>query len=362
MPIISERQRVLKQVPVVPSSLQSQDLPRDTVLKHLQLRLSGNVVTTYASGTPVADAQSTFDNLVARVDIVINGSRTVKNVRPHLIAMQMLMATKQNNERASVAGAAADIFPATDGGFIYGTTAQISSVRESILISFENVMAKEGSETTWLNLKGVASAEIKFTFNALSSLLGFGNTAPVVYSANNFVIDILTVEAQDVPATFIFSDWKQTTKEITFSAQVSENLVDINRGNLLQGIMFFTKDGAAGSATTATGKVASNKVLTDIKLLLNGQTNIKVTNFFNLQAENKNRFGIFSPQVSSVSRFDGIAYLDLLRKGELSTALDVRPPEVDQVQLSLSTGAAANVSYTNPVSITIMTNEIVAPR
>jgi len=362
MPIISERSRKLQQLPLTASSLLSRDLPRDTVLKHLSLRLSGNITTTFASGTPVADAQSTFDNLVSRIDIVVNGSRTVKNVRPHLIAMQMLISTKQNNERASSAGASASIFPTVDGGFTYGTTGQITSVRESILLSFENVMASEGKETTWLNLKGVASAEIKFTTQAHSALLGFGNTAPVVYSANNFVIDIYTIEAQDVPANIVFSDWKQTTKEITYSAQVTESLVDINRGNLLQGIMFFCKDGSAGSATTATGKVASNNVLTDIKLVLNGQTNVKVTDFYALQAENKNKFGIYSPQASNVSRLDGVAYLDLLRNGELSSALDVRPPEVDQVQLSLSTGSASNVSYTNPVSITVMTNEIVAPR
>ena len=360
--IISERQRKLQQVPFTASSLISRDLPRDTVLKHLQLRLTGNIVTTFASGTPVADARSTFDNLFPRIDCVINGSRTVKNVRPHLLAMQQLLAVGQNNERAASAGASASVYPTTDGGFVYGTTGQITSVRESILLSFENILAKEGSEATWLNLKGVSSAEIRFTTAAFSSLLGFGNTAPVVYSSNNFVVDIYTIEAQDVAATINFSDWKQTTKEITYSSQVTESLVDINRGNLLQGISFFCLDGAAGSATTASGKLASNLVLTDIKLVLNGQTNVKVTDMASLISENRNRCGIYSPQVSNVSRMDGFAYLDLLRKGDLSTALDVRPPEVDQVQLSLSTNTSSNVSYTNPVSITIMTNEIVNPR
>jgi len=47
--------------------------------------------------------------------------------------------------------------------------------------------------------------------------------------------------------------------------------------------------------------------------------------------------------------------------GQLSTALDVRPPLVDQVQLSLTTRPSADVSYTNPVSVTLMTNELVTP-
>lgn len=41
-------------------SVFTRELPRDTVLKYLQLRLSGSLVTTFASGTPVADAQSTL--------------------------------------------------------------------------------------------------------------------------------------------------------------------------------------------------------------------------------------------------------------------------------------------------------------
>ena len=102
--IISERQRILQPVTFAPSTTLTRDLPRDTVLKYLVLRLSGSIVTTYGSGTPVADAQSIFDNLVSRIDIVVNGSRTVKNVRPHLMNMQQLLATAQQNERKASAG------------------------------------------------------------------------------------------------------------------------------------------------------------------------------------------------------------------------------------------------------------------
>ena len=45
----------------------------------------------------------------------------------------------------------------------------------------------------------------------------------------------------------------------------------------------------------------------------------------------------------------------------MTTALDVRPPLVDQVQLEVDTRSASDVSYTNPAIVTIMTNEIVAP-
>jgi len=361
--IISERQRQLQLVNLDPSSVFTRELPRDTVLKYLQLRLSGALVTTYASGTPVADAQSTFDNLIANISISVNGSRTVKSVRPHLMAMQQLLFTSQNNERKASAGASASFNPTVDGGFVYGTSSQITSFAESILIAFENIAAKTGKESTWLNLKGVASAEIRFTSRAFSSLLGFGNTAPVNYAVSTqpVQIAITTVEAQDIDPQTYFSDFKQTTKEESFSSQASGRLIDINRGNYLQGVMFFAQDGAAGSSTTASGKLASNLLLTNIKLKINGQIDIKSTTFLQLQAENRNKLGVIAPYASNVSRLDGVAYLDMLRDGDLTTALDVRPPMVDQVQLDVDTRAASEVSYTNPAIVTIMTNEIVAP-
>lgn len=362
--IISERQRKLQQVGFAPSQLLTRDLPRDTVLKFLNIRLSGGVVTTYASGTPVADAQSTMDNLISRIDIIVNGNRTVKNVRPHLLHMQQIFAKKIQGERKASAGAAATLNPTVDGGFVYGTTTQITSVAETVLLAFENIMASEngGRENTWLNLKGVASAEIRFTTAAFNSLLGFGNTAPVVYSASTLAIDISTIEAQDVPAEIAFSDWKQTTRELQFGAQTSEFLQEINRGNFLQGLMFFAREGQAGTATTASGKLASNLLVTNLKLVLNGQTTIKANTWLELQAENRSNFGIQAPYAGNVSRIDGVAYFDFLKNGQLASALDVRPPLVDQVHLSIDTRDAASVSYTTPASLTVMTNEIVMPK
>lgn len=364
--ITSERQRKLQQLTFAPSVIISRDLPRDTVLKHLQLRLSGSVATTFASGTPVSDTFSTFDNLVSRIDVIVNGSRTVKNVKPFLMHMQQLYTTLIRGERACSAGAsaAADNYPLTDAGFTYGTTGQITTVRETVLVSFENVYARSGKESTWLNLKGVASAEVRLTCQAFAALLGFANTAPVVYTSSTFVIDILTVEAQDIAPNIVFMDWKQTTKQVLISAQVTAQAIDINRGNKLQALMFLSRDGAAGSTTTATGKIQNNLVMTNYNLMVNGQTSVKAGDFKALQAENKARFGLSAPLASSASILDGVAYLDLLSddgRGDLQTALVVQPPLVDQIQLLVDTNVATtNVSYTNPVSIEVQTEELVS--
>lgn len=362
----AERSRKLQALTFQENQILSRDLPRDTVLKRLDLRLSGSVVTTFASGTPVASAQAAFDAIIPRVDVIVGGSRTVKSVRPHLLRMQQLFTSTVLGERRASAGAAAatDNYPTVDTGWAYGTTGQITTAAETISLYFEHVYSEVGlgRESTWLNLKGVASAELRLTCAAFSSLLGFGNTAPVVFTSSTFIIDVITVEAQDVPAELVFSDWKQTTKELTFSAETQDYAIDINRGNKLSGLMLFCRDGAAGTTTTATGKLASNLVLTKLALTVNGQTQVKVTDFKALQASNRIQYGVSAPMASNVSFLDGVAHLNLLARKDASTALDCAPPLVDNVQLFVSTNTASNVSYTNPVSVTVMTEEIVVPR
>lgn len=362
--IISERQRILQQLPFVASSTISRDLPRDTILKYLVLTLSGAIQTTFASGTPVADVDGVFDNLVSEINVVIGGSRVVKNIRPAMLNFQQLLATKiPNVKKASAAASALNVgqAPTADAAFVYGTTSQYTTVRESLLLPFENILAVSGRESTWLNLKGVASAEIRFATKAFTSLLGHGNTAPVSYGNSTLIIDIQTIEAQDVDAGVYFSDFKQTQRKIPLSASMSGYLIDINRGNYLQGIMLFAKDGAAGTSTTATGNLASDSMIQNIGLKLNGNIDVKVTTFNQLQDENRSKFGISAPQASNTSKLQGFAYLDLLRNGDLNTALDVRPPAVDNVQLSISTSSFDSYATANLASATIVTNEIVMP-
>lgn len=362
----SERQRKLQALTFAENQILSRDLPRDTVLKSIQFRLSGSVVTTFGSGTPVADAFSTFDNIIPRIDIIVNGGRTVKSVRPHMMRMMQLLLNKNSGERASSAGAAAatDNFPTADGGFAYGSTTNLTTVRETIIVPFEHIFCDIGlgRELTWLNLKGVASAEARLTTSAFTSLLGFGNTAPVTYSSSTFQIDIITREAQDIPPEMAFSDWKQTTKDVPFTSETVDYPIDINRGNLLSELFLLTRNGAAGSATTATGKLASNLVLTKLAFKINGQTDIKVTDFKALQAENRTDFGINAAFASNVSVYDGMALMSFLARKDLSTALSLRPPMVDNAQLVVSSNTSSNVSYTNPCIVTVMTGEVVTPR
>lgn len=366
LPIISERQRILAPLLMSYSSTITRDLPRDTVLKYLTVTISGAFDYTFATATPVAQQFTIMDALIADISIVVNGSNTIKNIRPWMLAMQQLMFTKQPNVRQSQAGAsAAAVFPPNaDSGFVFGTTGQFTGIRESVLIAFENIAAGIGREGTWLNLKGVASAEIRFSTKALTGLVSLASTATALAfgnSANSVQLEMRTIEAQDVAPETYFSFFKQTQKSIQFSGQGTNVLIDINRGNSLQGLMLLTQN---GTAAANVDPLLTDDLITDFSFKLNGQTEIKANTWLGLKEENQSRFGVNSPLVGGASRFKGFAYLDFLRDGNLNTTLQVAPPEVDNAQLSVNTAvASAKTIYgaTQPALLTIVTNEIVTP-
>ena len=355
--------RRLPQVTFAESALVSTDLPRDTTIKSIQARISGSVTTTFASGTPVADAESILDNLVQYFQVQIDGGRIVKSVRPHLLRIQQLLTTGILGERKASAAAAAAAQPTTSQGFVYGTTTQVTTLSETINIQFEMPYCEPGTgkELTWLQLKNKTSATIKAQFKPFSSLLGFGNTAPVVYSASTLVIDYYTKEAQYVPEGLEFFDFRQTHFDESFSGETTLRAIDLNLNQRLAGIMMFCKDGAAGSATTATGKLASDLLVTNVALKKNGREELVNSTFKAIQADNITEYGVNAATAASVSLLSGIAYINLLNRKNLDTALDCSRPATDSLFLNLGTNSASNVSYTNPAIVTIMPDEIVNP-
>lgn len=359
--ITSPRKRVLGTIRFEENQVLSMKLPLDTTLLGLEIRLTGAVQTTFGSGTPVAKAESTMDSLIPRIDVVMNGSDTVKSVRPHLLHIQSLLATGVQSERFSSAGAAAVAFPTTEGGFVFGTTTQYTSVRETVYLPFEHVYCEPGMgrEMTYLQLKGQNSAELKFFTGAFLNLLGFGNTAPVTFGNNTLQLEISTVERQDIPMNVVFDIWKQTMKSQQISSESFQLPVEIPNGNFLTGILLFAQDGAAGTATTATGKLASNALLTAVELKMNGQQSIQRSAFGTLQQQNRRDYGIVAPFAAGVSRLDGIAHMNMLSRRDLTSALPKMRPFTDNLQLFFDSAAASVVSYTNPANVTILTEELI---
>lgn len=91
-----------------------------------------------------------------------------------------------------------------------------------------------------------------------------------------------------------------------------------------------------------------------MNLKLNGAIDLKTTDWKNLQAENRSRYGIQAPYSGGVSQLDGIAHMNFI-VNNIGDAINTKKG-VDSLYLYVST--TANVSYTNPAFLTIQTDEI----
>lgn len=354
--VTAERTRRLPSRQFLPSQIVSLDLPRDSVYKSFSITLSGGIQLTY-SGTFTASFLASFDALIPRIEVVVNGSRTVKSVRPWLVSTKTFFAGGNMNERKSSAGASALVpaNPTVDGGFVVGTSAQYTTLRETVDLYFQDILARPTQQgLSFLNLAGASSAEIKFTCAAYEQVGAANNAATGVSFANSTLqIDTSTREAQDLVKEK-FADLKETTKGQYFTGQQNEFAVDLNRGNFTRGIWLMCRNGDAA-------RNLSNTAIGAVSLKANGFLPIKeYQSFLKIQAENRTMFGINAPLVSNVSRIDGIAYIDLLRDGDTATALDCR--FLDNLQLMVSTNPSGQgADYTNAVELTIQQDEYVMP-
>lgn len=355
--------RKLPSVAFAPNALASVDLPTDTTLQSLEIYCSGSVVTTFASGTPVADSLSILPNLVAYFQVQIDGGRIVKSVDPAMLRFQQLLTSGIFPDRRASAGASAVDQPTTSQGFVYGTTGQVTTIEEAVVIEFSMPYCEPGTgrELTWLQLKDRMTATLKIQMNPFAALLGYGNTAPVVYSASTIQFEIVTKESQYVPEDVNFFDFRQTYFDEAFSAQASLRQIKLELSARLAGIMLFARNGAAGSTTTASGKLPSDLLVNNVILTQNGRMDLVNTSWKALQYLNRHEFGYAAPVASSISLATGMAYMNLINRKNLDTALDCTRPVTDSLYLKISTNASSVVSYTDGANLRIGLDEIVNP-
>lgn len=224
-------------------------------------------------------------------------------------------------------------------------------------LPFEFVWSKLESERmlTWFDTRDLSSCEVRLQQNPYTSLQSAANTAPVTYGNSTLQIAITLVEAVGVPKGMKFMDYRQTTKDIPITAQVTNSQVEINRGNALAGLLFYVKNGQAGSSTTATDRLASNELVTDLSLKLNGSVDLKTTTFKLLQAENRARYGVLAQYSSNVTQLDGVAHMNFIINS-INDAVNTKNG-VDSLYLYFS---SSNISgdYANTAFMTIQTDEI----
>nr|BFD59658.1 hypothetical protein CKG001_17650 [Bdellovibrio sp. CKG001] len=361
-PIYSTRTRVLT-AKFEESQNISIQLPRDTVLVGLIVRLIGSVRTTFTGGTPFGRVEGAMESLIDRITVETNGQRTIKSVTPHMLHMQQFFTGANGSERFAQAGAApiADNQPTTEGPFVFGTTGQYTTIRESVYLPFEQIHCEPGMgrENTYLNLKRASSAEIRFATKPLSHLNAASGVTGLVIDQANLLLEVTLIERQDIPASMAFQDWKQTFRRVPITGEVSEMALDIPQGNALSALLLYTQNG--NNASSLVQKNApSNSVISTLQLRKNGQESIQTLDFKTLQSRNRIDYGITANTAAGISRLDGVAHLNLLSRKDLTTAfINSKAFGVDNLQLLIASKAAGIVDYTNPAQLLLVQEEIV---
>jgi hypothetical protein len=177
-----------------------------------------------------------------------------------------------------------------------------------------------------------------------------------------FKIDVELITVPWIPREKDFLLYKQAARRVQYSAQVSDSLIDLPRGNKISGIHLLVRDGD-------TNRRLSDIAVTALSLLINGQRIIQRSTFLTAQQQARIVNGISSSKGTAAQgcthNMQGYCYLGLLEGGDARTALDVSiAAGVDLVQLQISTAASSGndaATYTNPVEVTVMTDELAPP-
>lgn len=355
--------RSLPSVAFTPNQPQSVRLPTDVALKRLNIRLSGSVLVTYASGSPVGDVTGFFNRICPIIEVVLDGGETIKSASPFQFQQSTLfLAAVFGEQRYSTSSSAPSTRVATTDGKIgaYPATTYYITINESVTLEFEDRWAYSfGSEVTILNMMRSVNPELRFKFSSFGNVQDANSAAvSVAYTANTMQFDTTTVEAHDVMPTDQFYVYREYGISRQFSGQQRDFAVDLNTGNALQGVLFIVRN---GDATRSLSNVALEK----IALRLNGSNVIRESSFLELQSENVQRRGLNVPTVSTVRRVDGCAYLSTMKNGDIRNCLDLSyAAGVRQAQLLLTTAAASgndSATYTAPVEVLMLVQEIYTP-
>lgn len=369
--IASEHRRRLPLVPVTGNaSRYTLDIPKDTVIKRMEIRLFGSFDVTYTSGSPIASPLGNLERLIGGgISVVANGSRYIKSVSPFILGRIQALLTAQTSERSysTSASAPTSLIGQTEmsygASFVYPATTNFVVINESITISFEMPFCDGGvgREATLFNTKGLSSCVLQFEFGDISNLQQDASSpVSITYGNRNLNIAVTLVESPDIDASAKFLDYRESFRRVQFSSENKASAVDLPRGNWLAYIAFLVRNGDAN-------KTPSDAALREIELRVNGSRVVQSTTFLELQQGMRMSRGIIAPKGTASAgvthNLQGFAVMNLLKNSDIRTALNTSSKAgVDQLQMLLTTAPASGVdaaTYTNPVEVTMQFGEIV---
>ncbi len=364
--IKSQFRRQIDSFQWVASGAKSVNVPVDDAYKRFYFEINGSFSVTYASGSPVIGGLGIFPRLVTNIVIQQNGSDTIKNVDPYFMRMFDFLVEKSLPRRAITkqAGAFSTRVPLTEleyGGSAFQATTGYMLVEEDLIIYMDHPLCYEqGKDVSIWNTRGLASAQIVMQFGPYSNL--DESAAGTVAFAADLPLTI-SIEAETAPSIERereFLLFKQTSSQYSYSGAQSGALIPLPRGNLLTGVHLLARNG------DASGQRLSDIVVTNMEVVLNGNKSIKKTTFRRAQKEMMAAYGLRSVQATAAQGIthplQGYCYLGFLRDGVVATALDTSlSAGVDSVNLKIDTGSTSApdaVTYTNPVLLSVMADEL----
>lgn len=356
-----------------PSSV---DIPRDTVLKRMLLKLSMTVQVTFASGSPLFSQLGWFEKICSNVEININGNRVIKSVRPSIGRLNNLILGSTAPRRAYGISASA---PTTSRGsyewlagtLAYPATTQYLVAQEAFELSFENPWGYGGSRhMTELDVRNAASAVVKFYWQPITNLQAEGGAVSVTYGTPSITVTPQIIENRARPRPQkdqVMFDYVETSFSRSYSGQARSQQIDLQTGNYLCGLGIMAVNGDANFTL-------QDNLLTNMALYINGATAIQgPVSHQDLQDETVSRFGMedqlgFAAYASSmvgaadVHPMRGFAHMNLIRNGNWNSAINTsRQAGVDSVKLQFDTPATSGIdagAYTNPLQVIIHSHEV----
>lgn len=372
----AEARRTINNATFSANTVSAIELPRDTVLKRLAMRLTARFSVTYGAGNPIVAEFGFFEAMCPQVEVIVNGNRVIKSVRPHMLRMHSMMVSGEVPRRATTTGAAVATVTRASREFVAGTlaypaTTEFFLVNEQAPLSFELPWGYAGSRyDTELDIRDVSSAYLKFYFGSMDTIQQFGVGATVAYDSINASISTQIVENRARPrpqAGQVMYDYVESTTSATFTSAGRSKQLELQTGNYLAALGIQCRNGD-------TNKLFRDELLTNLSLKINGSTAIQgPVDFQQLQDDNVSRYGANDPlglssylatiaSVASAHPLKGFAFMNLLRNGDWNTAINTsRGALVDRCTLEFDTPASSGddaATYTNGLDVIVHSHEI----
>lgn len=355
----SEATRMLDSINLISSGTMAvqQNMPLDTTIKRVIIK--GLVVfqATFAAGSPLYSSRGLIARLSPAIRVMVNGDRQIKAISPDIQRkIAAIQDGKFNGRSYQISAAAptvnAGMYEWLAGTAAFGATTEYNTIEEYLTLYFENPWGYAGSRAlTELDLRNQQSAYIEYSGFNSANLLDDGNGASVTYNVTIAQMTAQIVENRSkVQAVSGQSVVDYVEREMPFAASAAGTIQTnyLNNGSRMMGVSF-------AAYLAATGLAPSSNVITALSLLVNAIPLQAPASMRAIQEQNKDWAGLETMRgltslasaavrtAAGIDGMEGVCHLNLLRQGDVQTALDTARDSlsgVSTVQAELTVNAA----------------------